>query len=35
VHATHTFDPSGKLKRMRRNADVEVAPSTQIELTPH
>ncbi len=23
-----TFDPSGKLKRMRRNADVEVAPST-------
>jgi PPOX class probable F420-dependent enzyme len=23
-----TFDPSGKLKRMRRNPDVEVAPST-------
>jgi PPOX class probable F420-dependent enzyme len=23
-----TYDPSGKLKRMRRNADVEVAPST-------
>jgi PPOX class probable F420-dependent enzyme len=23
-----TFDPSGKLKRMRRNAHVEVAPST-------
>lgn len=23
-----TYDPSGKLKRMRRDADVEVAPST-------
>ncbi len=23
-----TFDPSGKLKRMRRCADVEIAPST-------
>lgn len=23
-----TFDPSGKLKRMRRTADVEIAPST-------
>jgi len=23
-----TFDPSGKLKRMRRNADVDVAPCT-------
>ena len=23
-----TFDPSGKLKRMRRNAEVEIAPST-------
>ena len=23
-----TFDPSGKLKRMRRNPDVEIAPAT-------
>jgi PPOX class probable F420-dependent enzyme len=28
VAYVRTFDPSGKLKRMRRNADVEVAPST-------
>jgi PPOX class probable F420-dependent enzyme len=28
VAYVRTFDPSGKLKRMRNNADVEVAPST-------
>jgi PPOX class probable F420-dependent enzyme len=28
VRTIHAFDPSGKLKRMRRNADVDVAPCT-------
>jgi uncharacterized protein len=28
VAFVRTFDPSGKLKRMRHNADVEIAPST-------
>jgi PPOX class probable F420-dependent enzyme len=28
VAYVRTFDPSGKLKRIRRNAEVEVAPST-------
>ena len=28
VAYVRTFDPSGKLKRMRNNADVDIAPST-------